>query len=161
FLLAGHSPFHDGTVAQKLIWHQVRQPKPLRDLRPDLPEGLSAVIDKMIAKERGQRYQSPLEVAQALEPWTAAPIGPPPEAEMPAPGPSSNDSGPQSPSSSERTPGAASGWSGRSGPSTPGHRPRTETSSGLLGTAAALQNATPSPKDTMVPTVISPQPAPI
>src|SRR4029077_4492645 len=30
FMLAGKSPFQAGTVAQKLIWHQVRQPKPIR-----------------------------------------------------------------------------------------------------------------------------------
>src|SRR5262249_28254454 len=87
FLLAGQSPFQDGTVAQKLIWHQVRQPKPLRELRPDVPEGLSAVLDKMLAKDRTQRYQTPLEVAQALEPWTGAPIAPPSDQAMPAPSP--------------------------------------------------------------------------
>ncbi len=30
FCLTGRTPFAEGTVAQKLIWHQTRQPKPLR-----------------------------------------------------------------------------------------------------------------------------------
>src|SRR5262249_19881351 len=33
FLLTGARPFPDGTTAQKLVWHQLRQPKPVRDLR--------------------------------------------------------------------------------------------------------------------------------
>jgi hypothetical protein len=37
----------------------------------------------MMAKEAGQRYQTPLEVAEALAPWTQGPIGPPTEQEMP------------------------------------------------------------------------------
>ncbi len=30
FCLTGRTPFAEGTVAQKLIWHQTRQPKPIR-----------------------------------------------------------------------------------------------------------------------------------
>src|SRR5262249_17965718 len=33
FLLTGQNPFGEGTAAQKMIWHQVRQPKPIRNLR--------------------------------------------------------------------------------------------------------------------------------
>ena len=51
FCLTGSTPFGEGTVAQKLIWHQTRQPKPVRQLRPEVPEGLAAVLDKMMAKE--------------------------------------------------------------------------------------------------------------
>ncbi|MFO0846044.1 MAG: serine/threonine-protein kinase [Gemmataceae bacterium] len=83
FCLTGRTPFTDGTVAQKLIWHQTRQPKPIRSFRQDVPDGLIAVLDKMMAKEKGDRYQSPLEVADALEPWTQTEIPPPPEEEMP------------------------------------------------------------------------------
>src|SRR5262249_27270936 len=41
FCLTGHTPFEGGTVAQKLIWHQTRQPKPIRALRPEVPEELA------------------------------------------------------------------------------------------------------------------------
>jgi serine/threonine protein kinase len=83
FCLTGRTPFEGGTVAQKLIWHQTRAPKPIRSFRPEVPEGIVAVIDKMMAKDANQRYQSPQELADALEPWTQTPIPPPPDNEMP------------------------------------------------------------------------------
>src|SRR3984893_5526125 len=69
YVLTVKTPLSEGTVAQKLIWHQTRQPKPIRVLRPEVPEGLVAVIDKMMAKDPAQRYQTPLAVAEALDPW--------------------------------------------------------------------------------------------
>jgi serine/threonine protein kinase len=83
FCLTGRTPFAEGTVAQKLIWHQTRQPKPIRQVRPDVDEALAAIIEKMMAKRREDRYQTPLAVAEALAPWTKTPIPPPPDAEMP------------------------------------------------------------------------------
>jgi len=93
FVLTGKTPFGDGTVAQKLIWHQSRQPKPLSAVRADVPAGLAAIIQKMMAKEPDQRYQTPQEVADALTPWTEKPIPPPPEAEMPRLSPALSGSG--------------------------------------------------------------------
>jgi serine/threonine protein kinase len=83
YLLTGKSPFQDGTNAQKMIWHQVRQPKSLRILRPDVPEALVQVFEKMVAKEPDRRHQTPKEVAEALEPFTREWIAPPTAAEMP------------------------------------------------------------------------------
>jgi hypothetical protein len=83
FVLTGRPPFPEGKVAQKLIWHQLRQPRPIRELQPGVPAGLAAVAERMMAKDRQQRYQTPLEVVEALAPWTAEPIAPPSEAEMP------------------------------------------------------------------------------
>ncbi|MGH7222288.1 MAG: protein kinase domain-containing protein, partial [Gemmataceae bacterium] len=83
YCLTGKTPFADGTIAQKLIWHQTRQPKPITQLRPDTPAGVVAIVEKMMAKDPAQRPQTPLEVAEALMPWTQTPIPPPPEKEMP------------------------------------------------------------------------------
>ena len=83
FLLAGRSPFQEGSVAEKLIWHQVRRPTPIRELRPEVPEGLAEVLDKMIAKDPAQRYQTPAELAEALAPFTQEPIDPPSAEELP------------------------------------------------------------------------------
>jgi eukaryotic-like serine/threonine-protein kinase len=69
YCLTGKTPFGEGSVAQKLIWHQTRRPKPISALRSDVPPSLSAVVDKMMAKDPDQRYQQPLEVVQALAPW--------------------------------------------------------------------------------------------
>jgi len=83
FLLAGHGPFPEGTDLQKLIRHQLQPPRPIRDIRPDVPEGLAAIISRMMAKDPAARYQTPAEVAEALAPWTQTPIPPPPREEMP------------------------------------------------------------------------------
>jgi serine/threonine protein kinase len=83
YLLVGKSPFQEGTLPQKMIWHQVRQPKPIRLLRPDVPEGMARALEKMMAKETERRYQTPAEVADALAEFCAAPLPPPTAEEMP------------------------------------------------------------------------------
>ena len=93
YLLAGQSPFQEGTVAQKLIWHQVREPRSIQEFRPDVPDELAAVINKMMAKKPEDRFQTPLELAEALSPWTQTPLAPPPEEEMPQLGPGGQPDG--------------------------------------------------------------------
>jgi serine/threonine protein kinase len=83
YLLTGRSPFDDGTVTQKLIWHQTRQPDSLRALRPEIPKELETVIAKMMAKKPVHRYQEPSAIIAALEPWTSTPVEPPADEEMP------------------------------------------------------------------------------
>ena len=83
FLLAGHPPFPDGTIAQKLISHQTKTPTPIRQLRPEVPEGLAAVLAKMLAKSIEDRYQNPEEVYTALMPYIDTQLPAPPEDEMP------------------------------------------------------------------------------
>ena len=93
FCLTGRTPFHEGTVAQKLIWHQTRQPKPIRTLRPEVDETLVGIIDRMMSKRPQDRYQTPLAVVEALAPWTQTSIPPPPETEMPQLSPAARGSG--------------------------------------------------------------------
>lgn len=69
FLLTGSPPFEGGTVIQKIQGHRRLDPRPIRALRPDVPEDLVAVILRMMAKDPSQRYQNPSEVRQALAPW--------------------------------------------------------------------------------------------
>jgi serine/threonine protein kinase len=83
FLLTGQTPFPDGTVAAKLVAHQTREPQPVEDVRPDVPAGILAVLRKMMAKRPEDRYQQPIEVAEALAEWAEQPISPPPDREMP------------------------------------------------------------------------------
>ncbi|MFN4260748.1 MAG: protein kinase domain-containing protein [Gemmataceae bacterium] len=83
FLLCGKAPFEEGKVAQKLLWHQMKPPTPLRDRNPQVPEGLAAIVDKMMAKDKTQRYQTPAEVVAALVPWTKTAIPPPASEELP------------------------------------------------------------------------------
>jgi len=70
-LLAGTPPFPTGSMTQKLLWHQQRPPDPLEAKRPDLPAGLLAVVARMLAKNPADRYSTPGEAAQALEPFVA------------------------------------------------------------------------------------------
>jgi serine/threonine protein kinase len=83
FLLAGCAPFPEGTVPQKLIWHQQRDPKPVQALRPDVPDAVAAIVAKMMAKRPADRYQTPTQVMAALQPYVATPIPPPSEKELP------------------------------------------------------------------------------
>ncbi|MCZ2340594.1 MAG: serine/threonine protein kinase, partial [Bacteroidales bacterium] len=42
YLLSNQALFPDGSVAQKLLWHQTREPAPIQSIRPDLPPDLAA-----------------------------------------------------------------------------------------------------------------------
>jgi eukaryotic-like serine/threonine-protein kinase len=66
YCLAGKAPFAEGTIPQKLIWHQTRQPKAIRRIRPEVPAALELVLFKMMAKDPNERYQDPKEVVAAL-----------------------------------------------------------------------------------------------
>jgi serine/threonine protein kinase len=84
FLLTGNSPFEDVTMAyQKLIRHLAQRAKPIRELRPEVPAALAAVVEKMMAKNPWERYQTPSAVVAALAPWTQGRVPPPPASEMP------------------------------------------------------------------------------
>lgn len=70
-LLVGRPPF-PGNVAQKLIHHQ-QTPAPRPSATdPTIPEGISDIIVRMMAKKREDRFQSPLELMIALTNWLSA-----------------------------------------------------------------------------------------
>ncbi|MFO0817975.1 MAG: protein kinase [Pirellulales bacterium] len=69
FLLVGHPPYPVGTAVDKLIAHRRGCPKPIRDLRPEIPVEVAAVVEKMMSKSPADRYATPSEVAQALAPF--------------------------------------------------------------------------------------------
>ena len=105
FCLTGQPLFPEGKVAQKLIWHQTRQPTPVTNLCPDLPPEVAAIVEKMLAKKPEERYQTPAEVIAALEPWARQDVPLPTEEEIPPLSPaarqgmgSGSDSGARTPS---------------------------------------------------------------
>lgn len=71
YLLTSKTPFGDAPLAQKLLMINMREPKPIREVREDIPEGLATVIAKMLAKSPDDRYQRPEEVSAALAPWAS------------------------------------------------------------------------------------------
>ncbi len=70
YLLTGKPPFPGGGPVQKLAWHLHAEPPKVEERAPHgLPEGLAAVVRRMMAKKREERYQSPADVADALAPF--------------------------------------------------------------------------------------------
>ena len=69
FLLTGHPPFPEGTLAQRIVKHQTQQPRDISLDRPDAPQQLVEICNRMMAKEPENRYQSVQEVYTALSPW--------------------------------------------------------------------------------------------
>ncbi len=72
FLLAGHPPFPDGTSVEKLLAHLCKKPRPLAELRADLPPGLPQIVERMMAQDPAARHQTPGDVAAALAPFVMA-----------------------------------------------------------------------------------------
>jgi serine/threonine protein kinase len=83
FLLAGHPPFPTGTVSQKLLWHRTKEPTPIRQIRQDVPEGLAAVLARMMSKDPKGRYQTPAQLVAELDAWMPEVVPLPGAEEMP------------------------------------------------------------------------------
>lgn len=66
FCLTGQLPFPDGSPAHKIVLHQSRQPRPIRELRPEVPRELASIIEKAMAKRPEKRFQTPQDLADAL-----------------------------------------------------------------------------------------------
>ncbi|MCC6421561.1 MAG: protein kinase [Gemmataceae bacterium] len=69
YLLAGHPPFPEGGLAQKLLLHQNAEPPGIEGVRPDVPQGVAAVLRRLLAKRPEDRYQTPADVVAALTPF--------------------------------------------------------------------------------------------
>jgi serine/threonine-protein kinase len=68
-MLTGQVPFPSASLPEKLFGHQASEPEPIAKLTPGVPAGLAAVIHKTMRKSPADRYATPLELAQALEPF--------------------------------------------------------------------------------------------
>src|SRR5882724_3765781 len=65
-MLSGRTPFHAANPLATIKRVLTENPEPLANLRPDLPPGLLALIDRLLAKNREERPQSAEEVALSL-----------------------------------------------------------------------------------------------
>jgi serine/threonine protein kinase len=72
FLLTGAPPLKLDSFFAMLRAYQSAQIKPLNVVRPDVPVALAEVVAKMTAKDPSNRYQTPVEAAKALVPFTQA-----------------------------------------------------------------------------------------
>ena len=65
-MLTGSPPYPDGSVTNKLQAHAVKPVPDPRDKNPQVPEGLTAVIRRMMAKKPEDRYQTPADLLEEL-----------------------------------------------------------------------------------------------
>jgi serine/threonine-protein kinase len=63
-MMAGEPPFRGDTPFEVALQHVQTEPKPLGEIRPDLPPGLCAIVHKMMAKEPANRYQTARDLLQ-------------------------------------------------------------------------------------------------
>ena len=74
FLLTG-KPVYSGsrfdTLRKKLMGHIVGEVPSLRQTIPDLPKGIETILQKVLAKDPTERFQTPLEFAEALMPFAS------------------------------------------------------------------------------------------
>jgi serine/threonine protein kinase len=73
FLLTGRVPFPEGTMIEKLMKHQQEEPTPIEQFRPDVPAEIVAIIRKLMAKRPEDRFQTPIELVEALLPLLGGP----------------------------------------------------------------------------------------
>ncbi len=71
-MLTGRSPF--AADRDLIVIHNILNvtPTPAARLRPDVPADVAAAIDRLMAKDPGQRYQTAADVLQALTPHAPA-----------------------------------------------------------------------------------------
>ena len=66
-LLTKETPFSPGNMHSVMFQIVNHEPRPLTELRPDLPERLSEIVEKCLIKVPSQRYQYGYELARDLE----------------------------------------------------------------------------------------------
>ena len=74
FAITGEVPFPGGTRQEKAQRQLREQPRPIRQLVPDVSDAFCRVVDAMMHKEPAQRPQSAQGVIELLKPWT--PVAP-------------------------------------------------------------------------------------
>lgn len=73
-MIAGRVPFPAPSLPEKLLAHQSSAAEPLTKLVPGVPEGLDAVVRRMMGKRAEDRFARPREAARALEPYALAEV---------------------------------------------------------------------------------------
>ncbi len=69
FMVTGRPPFNEGTLAHRLLAHQVKTPPAVESLRVDLPPTLAAMIRKMMEKKPADRFENAAAIEKSLFHW--------------------------------------------------------------------------------------------
>jgi serine/threonine protein kinase len=102
YLLTGRAPFSGGTALEKLLRHSAEGPPSIAQFRSDVPAAVRDIVLRLLSKDAEDRYQTPTELAAALEPFAVsgptpwAPAPPPSNSELEAAAPPSSDAQPVS-----------------------------------------------------------------
>jgi serine/threonine-protein kinase len=72
FLLTGQAPFPGGGWPEKLLRHQLDSAPSAVVLRPDVPQEIAVLLQRLMDKDPAGRPQTPAELAAELEAWLAA-----------------------------------------------------------------------------------------
>jgi serine/threonine-protein kinase len=71
-MVTGKTPFNGETV-KDILKKQINDPhQPVREIIPDFPEDLAAIVDKLMAKKVENRYQSATKLVEDLEAFQLA-----------------------------------------------------------------------------------------
>jgi serine/threonine-protein kinase len=65
-MLSGDLPFDGDDASTVLSKHLTAAPTPIRSLRPEVPAALASVLERLLAKSPGRRYDSAADVSRAL-----------------------------------------------------------------------------------------------
>ncbi|WP_435020680.1 protein kinase domain-containing protein [Tundrisphaera sp. TA3] len=68
-MISGRVPFPVTSLPEKLYAHQLHDPEPLNELVPGVPEGLAAIVARLMRKNPDERQPTPQVLAQELEPY--------------------------------------------------------------------------------------------
>jgi serine/threonine protein kinase len=69
YLLTGRVPYPGGSIAEKLLRHQLDLPTPVTQLRPDTPAEIAVIVHRLLAKEPAERFALPADLALLLQEW--------------------------------------------------------------------------------------------
>jgi serine/threonine-protein kinase len=72
FLLTAEVPFPGGNTLDKLLRHGTEPAPCVTELRPEAPAPVAAIIARLMAKKPDDRFRTPAELAQALEPFAVS-----------------------------------------------------------------------------------------
>jgi eukaryotic-like serine/threonine-protein kinase len=106
FGLTGQAPYPNCTAIEKLVKHLLYDAPPVSSIRHDIPAAVAALLQRLMAKERMQRFQTPAELAQELSRLLASGFG--------APASLSSEDSYQPPGDTTNEPG--NGWSSTQSP---------------------------------------------
>jgi serine/threonine-protein kinase len=70
FLLTGQVVYPTPSIPEKLNAQRAQPPRDVRELANDVPEHVAAVVARLLEKDPAQRFQSALEILNALDPIT-------------------------------------------------------------------------------------------